>query len=385
MLIEFFIFKYFSYTTTMSMEDNDQPQVQAERHMTAAERRRQKILARGTSRIDQITGSFQKTAGAVYRVIVSLFWSHDTCTLAETTSVSLVEDTDKKIVGDSMTESLPSDEPVIDASLSSASPKLPPRRAKVSISRGDVQGTTRLDQKRKVGTLADAKWNHYSVSAKGQMKRKVSSNIQIATLTRVERMRAVVPLSKGPRLALVALVALIICMLKEGEQTKLPDHNIMLDSRQQMLGVCSNMVMGGFKALTVNNLVRCMSKSRFYYVLRIQNSVASLDQNGFMAYVLYKKPMLLVFAASLGTMLVVFVSSCILPQILAGSVDNTKSNHKDNELFQRAIKMLPPKIVAVYRGLDVLKLVMNTIFLDAGFYIVILVTYQLLPLAYGSN
>jgi len=50
----------------MSVEDNDQPRVQDERPMTAAERRRQKILARGTSRIDQITGSFQKTAGAVY-------------------------------------------------------------------------------------------------------------------------------------------------------------------------------------------------------------------------------------------------------------------------------------------------------------------------------
>ena len=57
----------------MAAEDDAQPQLQTEGHMTAAERRRQKILARGNSRIDQITGSFQKTAGAVCRAVVFPF------------------------------------------------------------------------------------------------------------------------------------------------------------------------------------------------------------------------------------------------------------------------------------------------------------------------
>lgn len=306
-------------------------------------------------------------------------------TSAEPAPVSSMEDTDSKIVGDSTTQSLPSDRTEIASPVSSASPKLPPQRPKVQVSQGEVQATTRVNQKRKVGTLADAKWNDYSVSSKGQVKRQVSSNIHLATLTRVERMRAVVPLSKGPRLVLVALVALLICMLKEGEQMKLPDQNAILDGRRQMFGVCSSLVMDGFKALTVNNLASCISKSRIYYVLRIQNTVDSFDRNGLMAYVLYTKPMLLVFASSLGTMLAAFVFSCAVPQILAGSIDDKISNQKDNDLLQKVIKMLPPKILSVYRGLDVLKLVMNTIFLDAGFYIVVLVTYQLLPLAYGSN
>lgn len=51
-----------------SSEEGDvQPQQQTEHpKMSAAERRRRKILARGTSRIDQITGSFQKTTGKEY-------------------------------------------------------------------------------------------------------------------------------------------------------------------------------------------------------------------------------------------------------------------------------------------------------------------------------
>lgn len=48
------------------VEEDGQTPLQKERPMTAAERRRQKILSRGTSRIDQITGSFQTTTGAVY-------------------------------------------------------------------------------------------------------------------------------------------------------------------------------------------------------------------------------------------------------------------------------------------------------------------------------
>ena len=48
------------------VEEDGQTPLQNERPMTAAERRRQKILSRGTSRIDQITGSFQTTPGAVY-------------------------------------------------------------------------------------------------------------------------------------------------------------------------------------------------------------------------------------------------------------------------------------------------------------------------------
>lgn len=295
-----------------------------------------------------------------------------------------MEEDGQKIGSDSASKSLSSDRAGSAGPVSIASPKLPPRRPKMQVSQGEDKEATPVSQKRKVGTLADAKWNDYSVSAKGRVKRKVSSNIQLATLTRVERMRAVVPLSKGPRIVLVALVAMLICMFKEGEQMKLPDQNSILASRQQMLVVCSNMVVGGFKTLTMDNMASCLSKGRLYCVLSIKISIDSLGRNGYIAYVLHTRPMLLVFAASLGSILAVFVSSFVVPQILKGSIDNIQAQQKDGDLFQKVIKMLPPKLLSLYRGIDVLKLVMNTIFLDAGFYIVVLVVYQLLPLAYGS-
>jgi len=293
-----------------------------------------------------------------------------------------VEEGGQKIDRNSASKSLSHDRSGLAGPVSSASPKLPPQRPKVQVSQ--VKEATAVSQKRKVGTLADAKWNDYLVSSKGRVKRKVSSNIQLATLTRVERMRAVVPLSKGPRIVLVALVAMLICMFKEGEQMKLPNQNSILASRQQMLGVCSSMVTGGFKTLTMYNVASCLSKSRFYCVLSIKNSFDSLGQNGFIAYVLYTRPMLLVFAVSLGTILAVFVSSFVVPQILKNSIDNIQAQQKDGDLLQKAIRMLPPKLLSLYRGIDLLKLIMNTIFLDAGFYIVVLVIYQLVPLAYGS-
>ena len=375
------------------VEEDGQTPLQKERPMTAAERRRQKILSRGTSRIDQITGSFQTTTGAVYvgryhgvSGVEKSRLSHVVlcCVVVEAQSSSLVQDTVQHTEGEVESETRPCDGVESTARASGASPKLPPQRPKVRAERA-APGVP-VHQRRKVGTLADAKWNEYSVSAKDQQRKKrMGSNIQLATLTRVERMRAVVPLSKGPRVALVVLVAICICMVKEGEHLQLENMhgNAILASREQMVQVCSSMVVGGLKTLTTDTLASCISSSRYYCVLHIKNSVESLARNGFVAYVLHARPMLLVFAASLSMMLAVFFSSIVAPSILADSIDTIASQQKDGGLLQKAFNMLPPNILTICRGLEVLRLVVNTLFLDAGLYIVVLVTYQLFPLAYG--
>lgn len=291
----------------------------------------------------------------------------------------MVEDTGQHTEGVNESQTRPCDGVESTARVSGASPKLPPQRPKVP-----ERTAPGVHQRRKVGTLADAKWNDYSVSSKEQGKKRISSNIQLATMTRVERMRAVVPLSKGPRVALVALVAICICMVKEGEHLQLQeDGNAILASREHMMHVCSSMFVGGLKTLTTDTLASCISSGRYYCVMNIKTSVESLAQNGFVAYVLHTKPMLLVFAASLSMMLAVFFSSIVAPSILASSTDKSASQQKDGGLLQKAFNMLPPNILTICRGLEVLRLVVNTLFLDAGLYVVVLVTYQLFPLAYG--
>lgn len=301
------------------------------------------------------------------------------CCVVEAKPGSLVQDTVQHTEGVVESPIRPYGGVESTARVSGTSPTLPPQRPKVP-----ERTAPGVHQRRKVGTLADAKWNEYSVSAREQGKKRMSSNFQLATLTRVERMRAVVPLSKGPRVALVALVAICICMVKEGEHLQLQeDGNAILASREQMVHVCSSMVVGGLKTLTTDSLASCISSSRYYCVLNIKNSVESLARNGFVAYVLHTRPMLLVFAASLSMMLAVFFSSIVAPSILAGSIEKSASQLKDGGLLQKALNMLPPNILTICRGLEVLRLVVNTLFLDAGLYIVILVTYQLFPLAYG--
>lgn len=267
----------------------------------------------------------------------------------------------------------------------SASPTLPPRRAKVHALKDTSTGS--LDQKRKLGTAADAKWNNYSVSAKGLLRRKSSSSLQLATLTRVERMRAVIPISKRPRIAIIFLLSILVCMIKEGEHMQLPNQETFLESRQRMIGSCSHVISAGLKSLTVGSAVTCVSSTRVHCVLHAKFIVNSLMRNGFMAYVLHTRPMILVFIASISVMLAVFVGSLVVPRVLAGSVDenSTLSQFGNGNLLQKVIKMLPPNILTVFQGFDLLKTVVNTVFLDAGFYIVIMVTYQLLPLAYDSK
>lgn len=270
-----------------------------------------------------------------------------------------------------------------DVRVSSASPRLP-QRPTPSVPREQMSTSY---QKRKVGTAADGKWNNYSISSKGQIKRKTSSNIRVATLTYLERMQASIPLSKKPRIALITLLALIICMIMEGDRLQMIDDGTILEGRQQMMTSCSHVVVAGLQALTMESVVSCLSGTRLYCVIHARLFADSFVRNGFIAYLLHNKPVALVFAASLGMMIAVFVFSLLIPQILTGCVDGTSSfaPEKEGDLLQKVIRMLPANILAVLKGLDLFKTIVNTMFLDAGLYIVVLVTYQLLPLAYGSK
>ena len=279
----------------------------------------------------------------------------------------------------------------------SLGPTLPPREVQKvkapTVNKLEAQApqvsssSTETHNKRKIGTAADGKWTNYSVDTKAHvLRKKSSSRIQFNSLTRVERMKASLSASRMTRILMVAIMSLIICMFKEGEYMSPPSPEALLKSRENVLSSCSKLVSGGPTGIHLDSIGKCASSARLCGVHYVKHSLQSWTAPGFVSYSLNKMPMALIAATSMAVILVWFCCSYMAPCIFIGSeCDMALAQQNDGNILGKVIKMLPPKITSLFRSIDLTKSMINSIFLDAGFYIIIMVVYQLLPLAMHSS
>jgi len=283
-------------------------------------------------------------------------------------------------------------------SKSSLGPTLPPREVqkvkaptvnKVEAAQAPkvFSSSTENNNKRKIGTAADGKWTNYSVDTKARaLRKKSSSKIQFSSLTRVERMKASLSASRVTRILMVAIMSLSICLFKEGEYISPPSPKTLLQSRQNVLSSCSKLVSGGPTAIHVDSIGSCVSSARLCGVNYVKHSLHTWTVPRFVSYSLNKMPMVLIAATSMTVILLWFCCSYIAPSIFIGSeCDLALAQQNDGNIMTKVIKMLPPKITSLFYSIDLAKSMINSIFLDAGFYIIIMVVYQLLPLAMHSS
>lgn len=279
---------------------------------------------------------------------------------------------------------------------SSMGPKLPARKApgrEKQVDRASQLSTegprvATAQATRKVGTAADGAWTKYSVglsspgSANKKKRTRSAGLLRLHSLNKVERMSASVATSQRLRMMSVLLVSLLLCLFKDGTHTQLATDRDIRASYERAVASCSQIV----QRFDVGTLTQCLSRSHKYGVQKIQRFAFEYIPPGLLLHLLNNKPMLFVFAVSLGVILSVFLVSYMHPSILEKHVDggdDSSIQQNDFSLLSKMVKLLPPHVAKVLKSVNLFKTLINTLFLDAGYYIVISVSYQLLPLAWS--
>jgi hypothetical protein len=256
---------------------------------------------------------------------------------------------------------------------------------------------------KKVGTLyQEKKWGEYEAKAgPSALKRKSSLNgsrlLKISALSRVERIQAVVPLSRWPRLIVTFALTLMLCMIKEGDRLASGESSgsdinssnsgrLFVENEKRMLDSCSGLLSGAH-VLTASSPSRGLSAipSMARACLDSSRVVASMALSAqFPWAAAIERPLVYIGLASLVTVLVLFLTSYVFPGILARHVDASNQNGNDaGTMMKKMMSMLPPNILTAFHGISLLRTLVNTVFMDASCYIVIMVTYHLI-LVYSS-
>ena len=259
--------------------------------------------------------------------------------------------------------------------LSSQGPRLPDKKAQT--------------QRKKVGTLhQDTKWSGYdantsSTSAATSAARRKSSLLKVATLSKMERMQAAVPVSRWLRLALVSLATLLFCMIKEGDRWLKSEEagTVYLQNEQRMLTSCSGLLTSAniFQAsslTTIPSMARaCVDSSRVMMAILL----AGQPQCAWVAAV--GRPIGYVGLTSLATATLVCGASYIFPGVLVNHVDDKDQGVSDVvAMMKKMLGMLPPKVLTAVQSANLLRTLANALFMDASCYLVIMVLYQLTQL-----
>ncbi len=244
-------------------------------------------------------------------------------------------------------------------------------------------------QKKKVGTLhQEKKWSGYdakvsSTSAATSAARRKSGLLKVGTLSKVERMQAAVPVSRWLRLALVSLATLLFCMIKEGDRlVKREDvGTVYLQNEQRMLTSCSGLLTSAniFRAssmMTIPSMARaCVDSSRVLMAI----ALAGQPQCSWVAAV--GRPIAYVGLTSLATATLVFIASYVFPGLLVNHVGETDQGGNDaGAMMRKLMGMLPPKVLTALRSANLLRTLVNALFMDASCYLVIMIVYQLTQL-----
>lgn len=244
-------------------------------------------------------------------------------------------------------------------------------------------------QKKKVGTLhQDTKWRGYdakvsSTSAATSAARRTSGLLKVVALSKVERMQAAVPVSRWLRLALVSLATLLFCMIKEGDRLVRSEEvgTVYLQNEQRMLTSCTGLLASAniFQASSMTaipSMARaCVDSSRVLMAIVL----AGQPQCAWVAAV--GRPVVYVGLTSLATATLVFIASYVFPGLLVNHVGDTNQGGNDaGAMMRKLMGMLPPKVLTALQSANLLRTLVNALFMDASCYLVIMMVYQLTQL-----
>ncbi len=244
-------------------------------------------------------------------------------------------------------------------------------------------------QKKKVGTLyQDKKWSGYdakmsSTSAATSAARRNSGLLKVVALSKVERMQAALPVSRWLRLALVTLATLVFCMIKEGDRLVKSEEveTVYLQNEQRMLTSCTGLLASAniFRASSMTaipSMARaCVDSSRVLMAIVL----AGRPQCAWVAAV--GRPIAYIGLTSLATATLVFIASYVFPGLLLNHVDDTNQGGNDaGAMMRKLMGMLPPKVLTALRSANLLRTLVNALFMDASCYLVIMLLYQLTQL-----
>jgi len=118
-----------------------------------------------------------------------------------------------------------------------------------------------------------------------------------------------------------------------------------------------------------------MSELNKYMTMEIRAGASSFGSSAFSVQIIEQKPMMIVFALSLSLITFFFVFLLILR--IEG--DSSQYNESGKTIFHRIISMLPKHISNLLFSLDIVKTIMNALFLDAGLFIIVAVSYHAIP------
>lgn len=247
--------------------------------------------------------------------------------------------------------------------------------------------------KKKVGTLhQEEKWREYaskSTAASHSLQRKNSlsaSLLKVATMSKVERMSAAVPVSRVLRLVIVVILTLLFCMIKEGDHLVKGENpsKAFVMSEQRMLESCSSLLTSTniFQASSVSNIPAmaraCVNSTRVVVAMVL----AAQSQFAWVAQI--ERPIVYIGLASLAAVLIVFLTSYVFPRTLVNHVDGAEQGGNDAgaaAMLKKMMTMLPSNVLTAFHSANLLRTMVNAAFIDASCYIVIMVTYQLVFLA----
>lgn len=314
--------------------------------MGAAEKRRQKIIARGKSRLEGIT---------------NLTLNDPVEPLEEHSDISVSTNgvQDRSIAN------------VEEAANFSVAPKTASTSLRTVPSGLCVSQADESTSKRKLGTAAGDGWIKYEVEEEEQICTKQSYSQEEMS----KRIASAVNRSKVIRAMIIISATLFLGVYKHSISIRFPSAKEIGVQRHKMINTCTGLLPRNFGRNLFDFFAPCIGDIHTYLVLELRFQSGESRKITWLENILLYRPFLLVSAASTAVVFLFLLDSLFFRQNVADVI------RKDLTMIERLKKMLPGSVSRILDTVDLAKLALNTILLDAGLFVLTSMMYYLLPLA----
>lgn len=224
--------------------------------------------------------------------------------------------------------------------------------------------------KRKLGTAAGDEWIKYEVEEQRQIcKRQPCSQLGMG-----KRIASAVNRSKGIRAMIIISVTLVLEVYKHSASIRFPRAKEIAAQKHKMINTCTDLLPRNFGWMLFDFFAPCIEDIHKYLVLELRSRSGD-SQNRWLESSLLHRPFLLVAAISVAVVLVFFLEGLFFRRNVADI------GKRELTLIDRLKKMLPASVSRILDTVDLAKLTLNTILLDAGLFALTSMMYNLLPLA----
>jgi len=227
--------------------------------------------------------------------------------------------------------------------------------------------------KRKLGTAAGDDWIKYEVEEEQEICKRQPFFSQPGM---GKRIASAVNRSKVIRALIIISVTFMLGVYKHSASIRFPKAKEIAAQRYKMINSCIGLLPRNFGWILFDFLAPCIEDIHKYLVLELRTQSGDRLRNTFLENSLLHRPFLSVAAASATVVVVFFLDSLLFQRNVADIVGK-----KELTLIHRLKKMLPASVSRTLDTVDLAKLALNTILLDAGLFALTSMMYYLLPLA----